>query len=318
MQTKHLILGAAAVSLALTGFSTASFAAKHGKHGNRDGARMIERLDTNKDAKVSPDEFKTNVSATFKAYDADGNGEVTKAEIKAKRDAFHEARKAWHEARKTEGDTKTQALEKLRAERPGMLPGVGKMFDQADADKNGTLSATEVANAADAVFKRRDKGDDGFLDAADFGGKGHGDRHGKREQRAERMLQRLDLNKDGKISQEELVQKAALTFDQFDTNKDSQVSKDELKAKREAFHEARKAWREVKASEGEGRTEAREKLREARVGMLPGAGKMFERADTDKSGSLSKQEVASAAGEIFKRRDKNADGFIDAADFGKK
>ena len=102
MAKKELLLGAVAASLLLSGLSAPAFAAKgEGKHHKRHAA-MIERLDADKDGKVSLDEFKTNVSAAFKAFDADGNGQVTKDEIKARHAAFKDARKAVRDA--TEAD----------------------------------------------------------------------------------------------------------------------------------------------------------------------------------------------------------------------
>ncbi|MDX3926579.1 MAG: EF-hand domain-containing protein [Shinella sp.] len=310
MQKKHLLIGATAISLALTAVSAPSFAAEPRKAGGQRAERMIERLDTNKDSKISPDEFKANISATFKSYDADGNGQVSRDEIKAKREAFREAHKAWREARKTEGDAKAQAREKLAAARPGMLPGAGRMFDRADTDKSGSLSESEVVAAADMMFKRRDHDGDGFINVADLrDGKGRQNR----EQRAERMLKRLDADNDGKVSQEELLQRASATFQRLDTDGNGEVNKEELKAKRAEFREARRAFREIKAT-GADVTEAREKLRESGVGMLPGA-RRFDRTDADKNGAISKTEMETAASDMFKRMDKDGDGFVTKADF---
>ena len=98
MAKKELLLGAVAAGLLLSGASAPAFAAKgEGKHHQRHAA-MIERLDADKNGKVSLDEFKTNAAAAFKTFDADGNGQVTKDEIKARREAFKDARKAVHDA----------------------------------------------------------------------------------------------------------------------------------------------------------------------------------------------------------------------------
>jgi Ca2+-binding EF-hand superfamily protein len=299
MARKDLLLGAVAAGLLLSGAAAPAFAAKgDGKHAARHAA-MIERLDADKNGKVSFDEFKTNISAAFKTFDADGNGQVTKDEIKARRDAFKEAREA------------------LRAAGPFMLPGAGKMFDRADADKNGTLSQAEVLASAEKIFERRDSNKDGALDTADVGqhkGKGH---HGKnREERAERMLKRLDANSDGKVSQGELLQRASETFQRFDADKNGEVTKAEVDAKREAFRDARRAFREIKATDGEAKQEARKALREARIDRM--GGRMFERADADRNGTLTKAEMETAAADMFKKRDRNGDGFITADEVGKR
>ncbi|WP_168168882.1 EF-hand domain-containing protein [Shinella sp. HZN7] len=314
MAKKELLLGAVAAGLLLSGAAAPAFAAKgEGRHGPRHAA-MIERLDANKDGKVSLDEFKTNISATFKTFDADGDGQVTKDEIKARHDAFRDARKAVRAATDTDKD---KAREALRAAGPFMLPGAGRMFDRADTDGNGTLSEAEVLASAQKIFERRDSNKDGAIDTADarpHKGKG---RHGKGgEERAERMLKRLDANSDGKVSQEELLQRASETFQRFDADKNGEVTKAEVDARREAFRDARKAVREVKATDGEAKAAAREALRDARIDRM--GGRMFERADADKNGTLTKAEMETAAAAMFKQRDRNGDGFITADEMGRR
>lgn len=314
MARKDLLLGTVAAGLLLVGAAAPAFAAKgEGRHGER-GAAMIERLDTNKDGKVSLDEFKTNVSATFKTFDADGNGQVTKDEIKARHNAFKDARKAVRDAADAD---KATAREALQAAGPFMLPGAGKMFDRADTDKNGTLSEAEVLVSAEKIFERRDSNKDGALDTADarpMKGKGH---HGKGgEQRAERMLKRLDTNSDGKVSQDEMLAGATQTFERFDADKNGEVTKAEVDAKRDAFRDARKAFREVKATDGEAKQAAREALRDARMDRM--GARMFERADADKNGTLTKGEMETAANAMFKQRDSNGDGFITTDEVGKR
>ncbi len=138
------------------------------------------------------------------------------------------------------------------------------------------------------------------------------------EQRAEMMIKRLDTNKDGKVSLDEMQTRVSTVFKTFDADNNGQVSRDEIKVRREAFRDARKAWREAKNEAGADKEKAMKDLREARPGMFPAMrGKGFKRADADKNGSLSLTEVAGVTEKMFKRRDKNNDGFIDAADFKK-
>lgn len=310
MAKQELLLGAVAAGLLLTGASAPAFAAKgEGKHHQRHAA-MIERLDADRNGKVSLDEYKTTISAAFKTFDADGNGEVTKDEIKARREAFRDARKAVHDAA-----DKGKAREALRAGGPYMLPGAGKMFDKADTDKSGTLSQAEVLASAETIFARRDTNKDGALDTADARpGKGH---HGKGgEQRAARMMDRLDTDKDGKLSQDEMLARATRTFERLDTDKNGEVTKAEVNARREAFRDARKAFREVKATEGEARDAARAALRDARIDRM--GLRMFERADADKNGTLTKAEMETAAAAMFKQRDRDGDGFITPDEIGKR
>lgn len=313
MANKEILLGVVAAGLLLSGVSAPAFAAKgEGKHHQRHGA-MIERLDADKNGKVSLDEFKTNASAAFKLFDADGNGQISKDEIKARREAFKDARKAVRDAADAD---KGKAREALHASDPYRLPGAGKMFDRADTDKNGMLSQAEVLAAAEKIFERRDGNKDGAIDTADA--RQHkGKWHGKGgEDRAERMLKRLDANSDGKVSQGEMLQRATETFQRLDTDKNGEVTKAEVDAKRDAFREARKAFHAVKASEGEARQAAQQALREARIDRM--GSRMFERADADKNGTLTKVEMETAAADMFKKRDRNGDGFITPDEIGKR
>lgn len=171
MRKNTLILGAVAASIALTGFVAPTFAARQKPTPEQRAEWMIKRFDTNGDNKVSLDEVNVKTAEAFKAFDADGNGngQVTRDEIKAKRTAFREARKEWRAAKDKTGDEKTAAMEKLREMRPAMLPGMRhKGFKRTDTDKNGSLSLTEVTARADAMFKRRDTNGDGVIDASDF------------------------------------------------------------------------------------------------------------------------------------------------------
>jgi len=49
-----------------------------------------------------------------------------------------------------------------------------------------------------------------------------------------------------------------------------------------------------------------------------GSGDMLDRMDADNDGSVTREEFVSARGEMFTKRDQNADGYLDSADFGKR
>ncbi|KQY41814.1 EF-hand domain-containing protein [Rhizobium sp. Root483D2] len=135
------------------------------------------------------------------------------------------------------------------------------------------------------------------------------------EQRAEWAIKRFDTNGDGKVSLDEVHVRTAEAFKTFDADGNGQVTREEIKAQRKAHGQA---WRAAKEKTGADKTAAMDKLKEARPAMLPGVRqKGFKRADTDKNGSLSLTEVTARADAMFKRRDTNGDGVIDAADFNK-
>lgn len=106
------------------------------------------------------------------------------------------------------------------------------------------------------------------------------------QQRRGEMLERLkaaDTNADGLISQSEAaaLPRIANRFDQIDANRDGQVSFEELRA----FHASHRG--------GHGK-------------------KMMKMADTDKDGKVSRAEALAAAAARFDRADADKDGFITA------
>ncbi|MEA3536338.1 EF-hand domain-containing protein [Rhizobium sp. CC-YZS058] len=165
MQTKRLLLGFAAMSLAITGTVLPSFAKKP---QDMRGERMIRWMDTDKDGKVSLREAENHATMAFAAFDTNKDGQVSREEIEARRKAFREARQALRDARKAGTDV-TAARAELMKSRPAMLPGAGSRgFARADTDKNGSLSLAEVTAQVSERFKRRDRNGDGFLEASDL------------------------------------------------------------------------------------------------------------------------------------------------------
>ena len=135
------------------------------------------------------------------------------------------------------------------------------------------------------------------------------------EQRAEWTIKRFDTNGDNKVSLDEVNARTTEAFKAFDADGNGQVTREEIKAVRKAHGQE---WRAAKEKTGADKTAAMEKLKETGPAMLPGIRhKGFKRADTDKNGSLSLTEVTARADQMFKRRDTNGDGVIDASDFTK-
>ena len=52
--------------------------------------------------------------------------------------------------------------------------------------------------------------------------------------------------------------------------------------------------------------------------MRQGSGELFEQADTNNDGSISRDEFRAARAAKFSKRDQNSDGYIDAADMPKR
>jgi Ca2+-binding EF-hand superfamily protein len=127
----------------------------------------------------------------------------------------------------------------------------------------------------------------------------------KKEKRIHRFIKRADLNGDGKISQSEMARGMAVTFASVDANNDGVLSASEVSGARAALKSARKQAR----ASGEGRLQF-VKFPAKRIG------KHFDRIDANGDGALSKAELTRVSDRMFKKRDRNNDGYISAADFG--
>ena len=135
----------------------------------------------------------------------------------------------------------------VTAQRPGGQRGGGQRGDQRsgpspmmmalDADKDGKLSAAEIANAATAL-KALDKNADGILDSTELapsrGGRGAGGPGGNSGSFVDRVMQR-DADGDGKISKDEAGQQMGRMFGRMDGDGDGFVTKEELETMAKQF-----------------------------------------------------------------------------------
>jgi Ca2+-binding EF-hand superfamily protein len=103
------------------------------------------------------------------------------------------------------------------------------MFARLDTDKNGQLSQQEFATRPEGErggWKGRGKGHHGGMMGMGRGGEG--------------WFERMDANKDGKVTLAEATAMPLAMFDKADTNKDGTLSPEE----REAAHEKmRQEWK---------------------------------------------------------------------------
>lgn len=113
----------------------------------------------------------------------------------------------------------------------------GPGFDALDADGNGEVSLQELNAHADARFEAADTNGDGFLSAEELIARGQE----QAQTRAERMMQRVDANQDGKLSQAELQSRRdpARMLQRVDTNGNGTISRTEFDAARDRMQERR-------------------------------------------------------------------------------
>jgi Ca2+-binding EF-hand superfamily protein len=169
-------------------------------------------------------------------------------------------------------------------------------FQALDTDRDGVISAAELANAA-VSLKSLDKNGDGKLTEDEvrpqMGGRGRrgGEPGETAAPSAEEMVQTLmafDKNGDGKLTRDEVPERMQGLFDRADANKDGALTADEI----------RKSAQATAAPAGRGRGEEPSFMR-----LDP----ILAALDTNSDGEISAAEIAAAATSL-KKLDKNGDG----------
>lgn len=101
--------------------------------------KSLQRLDTNKDGRIERDEIKPRMAKRFAVVDANGDKNVTVAEI----DAMLQKRL---EARRT------------------------RMLELMDSNKDGSITTAEFDRVADSMFDKADTDHNGGVDLAELKG----------------------------------------------------------------------------------------------------------------------------------------------------
>jgi Ca2+-binding EF-hand superfamily protein len=184
----------------------------------------------------------------------------------------------------------------------GGMPMRSPAFQALDADRDGVISAAELANAP-ASLRALDKNGDGKLTEDEvrpqFGGRGRGGRGDEPGETAgpsaDELVQTLmgfDKNGDGKLTKDELPERMQGLFDRADANHDGVLTADEIR---------KSAQSAAPAQQGRGRDGG-------------GRGPSFMRMDpilaaidTDSDGEISAAELAASA-KSLKKLDANGDG----------
>lgn len=121
-----------------------------------------------------------------------------------------------------------------RGGRGGGFGGPNPIMAALDVDQDGSLSSTEIANAAVAL-KKLDKNGDGKISGEELRpprGEGRGRRGGGSF--VDRIMG-FDENGDGKISKSELPERMAQIMDRADSNGDGVLEKSEIEAMAQSF-----------------------------------------------------------------------------------
>ncbi|WP_300029058.1 calcium-binding protein [uncultured Roseobacter sp.] len=106
-------------------------------------------------------------------------------------------------------------------------------FETLDTDGDGQITRAEADALRIAHMSEADTDGDGFLSQAEIEARGAE----RMRDRSARMIERLDADKDGKLSMEELTssERADRRFERADKNGDGVVSKEEFEEARANF-----------------------------------------------------------------------------------
>ncbi len=183
----------------------------------------------------------------------------------------------------------------LFAQGPGQRPGgpggpVGPLqpprptIVALDTDKDGTLSATEIA-ASNKTLLLLDKNGDGQLTADEFTAPMVMNEPPSSEELIHRLMA-MDKNGDGVLTKDEVPERMQPLFDRGDTNHDGKLTADEIRA--------------LSAAQP---TPAGPRMRPNSTRQDP----ILRALDTDQDGTISAAEIA-AAPKTLLTLDKNGDG----------
>lgn len=193
--------------------------------------------------------------------------------------------------------TPDEFLERFDKNKDGVLtkdelpPGLARNFERYDRDGDGKLDKKEVGQMLEAMKRffadrpAEKPGDKPVVDKAAV------------ERRVSDVFERMDTNKDGKISKDEAKNFIAQNFERIDANKDGFIDKDELR---------RFVARNMAMGGGVGPG------RGGPGGPAVAAGPDFDALDKDADGRLTREELKGTPwADHFDEIDTNKDGKID-------
>ena len=172
-----------------------------------------------------------------------------------------------------------------------------RMFDRADANKDGKVTQAEFAAARTARFAGIDTNKDGALEVSEM-------RAWKRtwpSRVRDARFKALDADGDGKVGAEEFVARRKAAFARIDTSKDGAVDKAEFDAAFEKFRGRMGAFH----GDGRGKYGKHPRRWRDRRGRRP-----EERMDLNGDGKVTRAEFDTLGRMIFLRLDGDGDGAV--------
>ncbi len=308
-----------------------------------DASEFFKRMDKDGDGKITlselPEQFASRLAPAFKAL---GKDAITLEEFQQLRQKMEQGSSA------------------QPGGRPGQLGNPAEMFKRFDANNDGKITLDEVPEQGRrmvaAIFERSGKGRDGSLNEQEFqkaieqfnrsqqagrptdkpagerparDGEMRGQPDGSRPQNGgPAFLRILDVNKDGRLSREELA-KAVTLIDHLDQNGDGALDGRELfdpqAGNGQGSMDRPRQADDAKPNDRPRRPESEEPKKEQprqkpsstsdqpnreRRSSATSVEQNFEQMDKNKNGSISKDEAPDRLKQNFDRVDANKDGEV--------
>ncbi|MBN1866300.1 EF-hand domain-containing protein [Candidatus Sumerlaeota bacterium] len=206
------------------------------------GPRIMQEADADQDGSVTEQEFLDAQKKHFEHLDANGDGKIDQQErterMNAMRDRMGELRghvrdRVRNHVRDQVRDRRHQALfDRADADNDGRVsaeefPGRPGRFSDIDTDGDGYLSPEDIAAVAPPV-QRPGWGQGTGRQSEPMHRPGAGDRQGRPDGPRPPALEELDKNEDGKISRKEFRAGWESRFEKLDANDDGYVTQDEM------------------------------------------------------------------------------------------
>ena len=206
------------------------------------------KLDKSGDGQITPVEYNprlqdktaaSDLEQRLMLLDKNGDGVLTADEVPERMKAMFDRGDANHDGKLTKDEI--AAMSGKMADPQGRPVGRGNFMSMdpiviaLDVDKDGVISAAEIAQAP-AALKTLDTDGDGVLAANEIRMKQQTPR-----QRADHLFDEWDTNQDKKLTKEEMPDRMQAQFESIDTNHDGSVDLDEATAYMEKMPTGRPA-----------------------------------------------------------------------------
>lgn len=198
---------------------TRRFERHRGMHGGRLGERLMRAFDTNRDGKVTQDEFMATVRSRFAQMDLNNDGRITDEDLPPAM-----------RGRNVLGSDSGRGF--------GPRRHILRLLRDADANKDGVVTLDEALAAAEKRFAGLDRNKDGVIDTADRDAL----RAETVDYRVKRFIHYFGADADGKVTKEQFAAKAKERFARMDLNNDGTISRDERPGWRWRGHGERGGW----------------------------------------------------------------------------